>query len=73
MRTSGECCGNCEAFMRDRYQDDQGACSNYSEEDCYRWTYPWTMVDGDCPKWEPRKVQEHMVNLADGQMVLEVE
>lgn len=73
MRISGECCGNCEAFMRDRYQDDQGACSNYSEEDCYLGTYPWTMVDGDCPKWEPRKVQEHMVKLADGQMVLEVD
>ena len=73
MRHDGACCGNCEAFMRDRFNGDQGACSVIDDDCIAAGTYWWTHQDGDCPNWEPRKVQERHIRLADGQMVLEVE
>ena len=59
--------------MRDRFNDDQGACSHI-DDDCIAYgVYNWTHQSGDCGKWEPRKIQEHEVRLLDGQMVLEVD
>ncbi len=68
----GKCCGNCEAFMFDRYDDFQGACS-VIDDDCIAYgMYHWTTRDGDCAGWEPRKVHEREIKLLDGQMVMEV-
>lgn len=69
----GKCCGNCEAFMRDRFKDDQGACSVIDDECIAYASYHWVMVDGDCPAWEQRHRQEHEIRLLDGQMVMEVD
>ena len=69
----GKCCGNCEAFMFDRYDDFQGACSVIDDYCIDYGVYHWTTRDGDCAGWEPRKVHEHEIKLADGQMVMEVD
>ena len=68
-----KCCGNCEAFMRDRFDKFQGACAVIDDECIAYAMYHWVTADCDCPAWEPRKVQEHEVRLLDGQMVMEVD
>lgn len=74
MTTSdGKCCGNCEAFMRDRFDGFQGACAVIDDECIAYGMYHWTTRDGDCGAWEPRKKQEHEIRLLDGQLVMEVD
>ena len=69
----GKCCGNCDAFMVDRFDDFQGACANITDHNIDHGCYSWTTKDGDCQKWEPRKVKERVVKLPDGQIMMELE
>lgn len=59
--------------MRDRFNDDQGACSVIDDDCIASGTYNWTHESGDCDVWEPRKVQEHRYRNIDGQLVWEFE
>lgn len=52
-RPTGECCGNCAAFMRDPFNDDQGACAVIDDDCIAMGTYNWTMQGGDCDAWTP--------------------
>lgn len=55
-RATGECCGNCDAFMPDPYNwGEQGACAVIDDDCIARGTYNWTTEDGDCNGWTPRR------------------
>ena len=50
----GNCCGNCAAFMRDPFNDDQGACAVIDDDCIATGTYNWTHESGDCKAWESK-------------------
>ena len=51
----GKCCGNCEAFMPDRFNSDQSACSVIDDECIAYASYHWVTIDGDLPCVEAAK------------------
>ena len=55
----GKCCGNCDAFMPDRFNwGEQGACAVIDDECIAYGMYRWTTEDGDCEAWENRKKRD---------------